>query len=136
MQDEEMNQKNNIVSGNGGILLVDDEKIILEVASDMLKVLGYNVYPAENSDQAISLYRENQDKIDIVILDMILHGASGSGVLQSLKELNPDIRVILSSGYSLQGEVQKVMEMGCIGFIQKPYNFEELSGILHKVMNS
>ncbi|MBN1625048.1 MAG: PAS domain S-box protein [Deltaproteobacteria bacterium] len=122
--------------GSGSILLVDDELMILETASDMLTMLGYSVYRAASGQEAISVYRENQGKIDLVILDMILPGTTGAQVLNILKDINPDIKVILSSGYGLQGEIQKLMGIGCCGFIQKPYDFTDLSTIVHQVINS
>jgi len=120
--------------GSGTILLIDDEPIIMNIVSEMLKVLGYFVYNATDEQEAVSVYSEKKDVIDLVILDMILRGTSGAQVLKKLREINPAVRVILSSGYSLQGEVEKVMEMGCLGFIQKPYNFNEISAIIHKVL--
>jgi len=123
-----------LFTGKGGILIIDDEPALLGLASEVLIMLGYKVYKAEAGQEAVSIYNDNQDSIDLVILDMILRGASGASVLKMLKDVNPDVRVILSSGYGLQGEVQKVMQMGCMGFIQKPYSFAELSSIVHKVM--
>lgn len=134
--DEEVPSRDeSLFKGSGGILVVDDEPSILEIASEILKVLGYTMYQAENAKDAISIYREKKDIIDLVILDMILKGTSGSQVLGMLTEINPDVKVILSSGYSLQGEVKKVMDMGCVGFLQKPYNFAELSRIVHQALN-
>jgi len=131
--DEAQQPDRQLFLGSGTILIVDDEVSILEVASELLKMLGYTVYKAESAQEAISIYSEKKD-IDLVILDMILRGTSGLEVLEALKTINPDVKVILSSGYSLQGEVQKVMEMGCIGFIQKPYNFISLSREVNRAM--
>ena len=119
-------------SGSGGVLLVDDEPMILNTASHMLAKLGYTVFQAASGKEALALYREKQSAIDLVILDMIMPGITGSQMLKLLKEMNPEVRIILSSGYSLQGDVQALMEMGCRGFIQKPYNFVELSNIVHQ----
>jgi len=125
-----------VLSGNGGILLVDDESLILDTASDLLKRLGYTVYKAATGQEAVSIYCENQNRIDLVILDMILPGMSGSHVFGILRDINPDVKVILSSGYGLQGEVRNVMEMGCQGFIQKPYSVSDLSNIVHHILFS
>jgi two-component system cell cycle sensor histidine kinase/response regulator CckA len=123
-----------MISGRGGILLIDDENMIRDVASEMLQLLGYTVYQAAGGKEAIDIYRADKDKIDLVILDMILPGMNGAQVLEKLKQIAPDVKVILSSGYSMQGEVQKVMESGCFGFIQKPYLFTELSRIIKQVL--
>jgi PAS domain S-box-containing protein len=125
----------NLIPGTGGILLVDDESLILNATSEILQLLGYTVYQAESGQEAVDVYREKQGAIDVVILDMILPGMSGSEVLKILKEMNPDVRVILSSGYSLRGEVQKVMESGCRDFIQKPYVLAELTQMLHRLLS-
>jgi len=125
-----------LISGSGTILLVDDEPMILGVASEMLKMLGYTVYLAGNGQEAVSIYLQKNHVIDLVILDMILPGISGAQVLKMIQEVNPNVRVILSSGYSMQGEVQKVMESGCQGFIQKPYKFDDLSNIVHQTMHA
>jgi len=123
-----------MVSGGGGILLIDDENIIRDVAGEMLQLLGYTVYQAAGGKEAIDVYLTNKDKIDLVILDMILPGMNGAQVLEELKQITPDVKVILSSGYSMQGEVQKVMESGCLGFIQKPYLITELSRTVQQVL--
>ena len=125
-----------LISGSGSILLVDDESMILGVASEMLQILGYTVYPAGSGQEAVSIYAQKNHAIDLVILDMILPGISGAHVLKMIQEINPHVRVILSSGYSMQGEVQKIMESGCLGFIQKPYNFADLSTIVHQTIHS
>ena len=129
-------KKKELLSGKGGILVVDDEPAILELSGELLTQLGYTVFLAKTGHQAVSIYREHRDAIDLVLLDMILTGMSGAHVLSMLKEENPHIRVILSSGYGLQGEVQKVMEMGCLGFIQKPFHFSELSNMVHSILGS
>jgi two-component system cell cycle sensor histidine kinase/response regulator CckA len=131
---EDQTPRKDLLSGNGNILLVDDESTILDPMSKLLKKLGYTVYPTTSGQEALSAYREKQGSIDLVILDMIMPGMSGSQVLTALKDINPDVKVVLSSGYSMKGEVRKVMEMGCCGFIQKPYNFEELSNIVHQAL--
>jgi len=134
VEKEEQTPEKTVLSGSGGILLVDDESMILDTASELLKMLGYTVYQAASGQEAVSTYRENQDRIELVILDMILPGMSGSQVLKALKDIKPDVKVILSSGYGLQGEVRNVMKMGCQGFIQKPYDFTDLSNIVHHVL--
>ncbi|MGD9159352.1 MAG: ATP-binding protein, partial [Desulfobacteraceae bacterium] len=88
-----------IKHGNGGILIVDDDVTILETLSYILNNLGYTPYKAASGHEAISIYHEDQEKIDLIILDLILPGMNGFYVLKSLKSINPDVKVILSSGY-------------------------------------
>jgi len=97
-------------TGSGSILLVDDEPMILDTASSLLNMLGYTVFQAANGQEAIDTYREMHDRIDLVILDLIMPGMSGSQTVENLKTIDPEVKIILSSGYSLQGEVKKVME--------------------------
>jgi len=123
------------ISGKGVILIIDDEPLILDSTKDLLEMLGYTVYCAASGQEGTAFYMEKKDRIDLVVLDMILPGMSGSQVLKMLKANNPGVKVILSSGYSLQGEVQKVMDDGCIGFIQKPFNLTELSTIIHQALH-
>jgi len=131
---EHHNGFNDLVSGSGVILLVDDEPLILDSASAMLEMLGYTVYPAPTGQEALSIYMEKQNLIDLVILDMILPGMNGAQILKMLKDINPGVRVILSSGCSMRGDARNVMDMGCAGFIQKPYSFADLSVLVEKTI--
>jgi two-component system, cell cycle sensor histidine kinase and response regulator CckA len=132
--EEDQASAKDLRTGSGSILLIDDEPMILGSTSEMLKSLGYTVYPAANGQEAVAVYMDKKDRIDLVILDMILPGMSGAQVLKMLKDTNPGVKVILASGYSMQGEVQKVMDSGCQGFIQKPYRLAELSRLVHEVI--
>jgi PAS domain S-box-containing protein len=125
-----------LIRGNGCILMVDDEPMILHSAAEVLTMLGYKVYQAASGQEAVAIYLQKKDCIDLVILDMILPGMNGSQVLKMLKEANPDVKVILTSGYGIDGEVRKVMDSGCRIFIQKPYRFPEFSSIVHQVLHS
>ena len=133
-KEEDQVSDRGLLSGSGGLLLIDDEPMILSTTSEMLRILGYTVYQAASGQEAVSIYLEKKDKIDLVILDMILPGMTGSQVLKMLQDINPDVKIILSSGYIMHGEVQKVMEAGCCGFIQKPYRYSELSSIVHRIL--
>ena len=124
-----------IKKGSGTILLIDDEQVILDVGKDMLKVLGYNVLTANGGNEGLEIFKKYQDKIDMVILDMIMPGTTGSDVYDNLKEINPDIKVLLSSGYSLNGKANKILERGCNGFIQKPFNMEQFSQKISEILS-
>jgi CheY-like chemotaxis protein len=100
------------------------------VAGRILQQLGYQVLSAESGLRALEIYRRERDRIDLVVLDMLMPGMGGAETFQKLKELDPGVRVLLSSGYSLDGETQQVMASGARGFIQKPYRLALLS---HKV---
>ncbi len=116
-----------IQKGSGTILLIDDEETVLDVGSQMLERLNYQVLKAECGQQAIETYAARQREIDLVILDMIMPDIGGGEVYDRLKEINPAVRVLLSSGYSIDSEAKEIMKRGCNGFIQKPFNMLELS---------
>ncbi len=123
-----------LVKGTGTALLVDDEEVILEVGRELLEALGYRVLLAQDGKEAIKVYEENQDKIDIVVLDVVMPGMGGGEAYDSMKDINPDIKVLLSSGFSIDGEASKILERGCNGFIQKPFTMKELSGEIGKIL--
>lgn len=123
-----------LVKGTGTALLVDDEEVILEVGRELLEALGYRVLLAQDGKEAIKVYGENQDKIDIVVLDVVMPGMGGGEAYDSMKDINPDIKVLLSSGFSIDGEASKILERGCNGFIQKPFTMKELSGEIGKIL--
>ncbi len=116
--------------GCGRILLVDDQEPVREVAKDMLEAIGYEVVTAADGMEGVSLYRDLWRTIDLVILDMIMPNMSGGDCFRRLREINPEARVVLSSGYSLDGSIQDVMNEGILAFIQKPYRLEELSRVV------
>ena len=113
--------------GSGTILLVDDETLVLEVGANMLSALGYTVIAAEGGRKAVKTFAEQRDRIDLVILDMIMPDISGGTAFDRIREIDPDVAVLLSSGYSIDGKASEIMERGCNGFIQKPYSIERLS---------
>lgn len=116
-----------IIEGSGTILLIDDEEIVLDVGLQLLKTLGYNVLEAKGGAEAIEIFRKNKDKIDMVILDMIMPDRGGGETFYRMKEINPNVKVLLSSGYSIEGQASEILERGCDGFIQKPFNIMRLS---------
>ena len=117
------------------ILFVDDEDMISEFAKTILRELGYKVLLARNGKEAIEVYRNNKDQIDVVILDMIMPEMGGDKAYDIMKEVNPDIKVLLSSGYSVEGDAAKILERGCDGFIQKPFNMKQLSKSIREILD-
>lgn len=123
-----------ILRGQETILLVDDEETIIDVMKEMMEILGYQVMIADNGWDALKIYEENKEDIDLVILDMIMPNISGGETFNGLKEINPQIKVILSSGYSLNSEAAGIMARGCKGFLQKPVNIAMLSQKIRNVL--
>lgn len=118
------------------ILIVDDQEMILTVAKDMLKALGYQVLTAQGGKEALAIYGEKSDAIDMIILDMIMPAMGGGETFDRLRSVNPHVKVILSSGYSINGQASEIMQRGCNGFIQKPFNIQELSQKIREVLDS
>jgi len=126
---------NEVLKGTETVLLVDDQEAVIAVGNAILHTLGYTVIMAKNGKEAIAIFEGNKEKIDLVILDMIMPGMSGAETFDAIKGINPGIKVILSSGYSLEGQAAKILERGCNGFIQKPFNVSDLSRKIREVLD-
>lgn len=127
--------QNDLIKGSGCILIVDDEEIILDVGTQILAKLGYKVLFARNGKEAIELYKTDMEEINLVILDMIMPDMSGSDTYDKIKDVNPQVKVLLSSGYSIDGEASMILKRGCQGFIQKPFDIKKLSMKLKEVLS-
>jgi two-component system cell cycle sensor histidine kinase/response regulator CckA len=117
------------------LLLVDDEAMVLEVSQELLEMLGYTVIPARGGQEAIELYRAHRDEIDMVIIDLIMPDMGGGETYDQLREINPRVKVLLSSGYSIDGQASEILKRGCDGFIQKPFKARELSQMIRDILN-
>ncbi len=115
-----------ITRGTGTVLIVDDEEMILNVGGALVMRLGYEAITAQGGKKALEFIKSGE-KIDLILLDLIMPGLDGGKTFDLIREQLPDVPVILSSGYSLDGEAEKVMKKGCSDFIQKPFGMAELS---------
>lgn len=123
------------IKGCGMILLIDDEKIIRDTAIEILERLGYEVIAASSASEGISIYRENHDKIKMILLDMIMPEMNGRECFDQLKKINPGVKVVLASGFSQAADFEQMQKNGLCGFIQKPYSLIDLSKLLYKTLN-
>lgn len=123
-----------VMTSNRTVLLVDDEEVVLDVAVQMLQRYGYAVLPAASGQEALQIFHDNKDKIDLIILDMVMPDMGGGAVYDRLRQSNSEVKVLLSSGYSLSGEAAQIMKSGCNGFIQKPYHIKELTAQIDKLL--
>ncbi|MFO8062895.1 MAG: PAS domain S-box protein, partial [bacterium] len=128
-------EKHELIKGEGNILFVDDEDIIRKSSAVLLNKLGYKTFIAADGLEAVDIFREKAGSIDLVILDMIMPGIGGRETFYKLKEIDPNIRVIISSGFSEDTVLADIMESGADEFIQKPFNIEKLSMIIKRVMD-
>jgi PAS domain S-box-containing protein len=132
---EEVPETGGIMKGRETILVVDDEPEVLTVNKEILKTLGYTVHGAKGGAEAVALYREMKGSISLVIVDMIMPGLSGSETFDRIRELNPSAKIILSSGYSLDGKAREIMNKGCDGFIQKPFDIAQISRKVRELLD-
>ncbi|MCK5193317.1 MAG: response regulator, partial [Desulfobulbaceae bacterium] len=132
---KEKKSQEEVLKGAETTLLVDDEDMIVDVGCGIIEKLGYNVLTAKSGKEAIEIYKKNHDRIDMVLLDMIMPEMGGGESYDKLKEINPGIKVLLSSGYSIDGEATKILERGCNGFIQKPFYMTDLSKKIREIID-
>ncbi len=125
-----------MVNGTEAVLLVDDEEIVVGVGKQMLQKLGYTVLIARNGQEAVDVFKKNPNDVGLVLLDMIMPGMEAGETYDQLKALNPAIKVLLSSGYFLDQNASAIIERGCNGFIQKPFNMKILQEKIDEIMNS
>jgi CheY-like chemotaxis protein len=123
------------VEGTETVLLVDDEDTMLDVGVEILETIGYKALVARNGQEALKIYTGNSEKIDVAVVDLIMPEMGGGELFDKLRAYDPEARVLLSSGYSLEGEAANIMERGCNGFIQKPFGIKDLSQKLRKILD-
>lgn len=122
-----------IEKGTGTVLVVDDEEVVVDVGASILEKIGYDVLVARSGEEALRIYGEKEALIDMVILDMIMPGMGGGETFDLLKQIDPSVKVLLSSGYSINAQVAEILGRGCRGFIQKPFTLASLSRKLREV---
>ncbi len=119
-----------IKGGNETILLIDDEEPIRAICRDILARFGYTVFMASDGETALEIYSEKKKEINLVILDIIMPGMGGRKCLEELLKINPELRIIIASGYSINGPAKEALKAGAKGFISKPY---DMKGMLQTV---
>ena len=124
-----------VPGGTETILVVDDEEMILSAARAMLEKTGYRVLTVEGGRKAVSIYEADQADIDLVVLDMVMPDMSGGDTYDWLKKINPAIKVLLSSGYSINGQAEEILDRGCNGFIQKPFTMKDFSVKVREILD-
>ncbi len=122
--------------GTETILLVDDEEMVADIGKDMLEKLGYTVLVATGGTEAIKLFKNHRERVALVILDMIMPDMSGAETFSRLRAIKPNAKILLSSGYSLNGRASAIMKQGCNGFIQKPFNLKKISHRIREILDT
>jgi signal transduction histidine kinase len=116
------------------VLLVEDEPVVLEVCSDILQELGYRVLTATNGQQALEVCAAHKDEIVLALIDMVMPVMGGLQLFQALRELHPDVKAVITTGYALAEEGQKLLAQGISAWIQKPLNPAQLAQIIRQVL--
>lgn len=124
------------VGGNEVIMVVDDEESIREFTKELLESYGYQVILAEDGQHSIELFRKHKDEVSLVILDLSMPRMGGNEAFQHLRKLKPDIKALLSTGFSQNAKVQEITRTGIAGFIQKPYRGKDLLRMIRRTLDS
>ena len=138
-----------VLKGKETILLIDDEDIIISIGSQLLKMMDYNVITAENGKEGIEIFKKRWESYgkkkpadprhpvpDLVILDMIMPDMNGKEVYEKLKQIKPDVKVLLSSGYGRISAVDDILKKGGNGFVEKPFRIKDLSKAIRKIIDN
>jgi len=123
------------LKGKETLLLVDDEEDVLKVAKLMLERLGYRVLSARSAEEAVALFAAEKDAVQLAILDMVMPDMGGGRLYEKLKDMNPGIKALLSSGYGIDGQAMEILNKGCNGFIQKPFGLADLSRKVREIID-
>ncbi|BBO70013.1 histidine kinase [Desulfosarcina alkanivorans] len=123
-------------AGTETILLVDDEEMVRNVGGQMLRKLGYTVFTVPSGEAAVAMVAQKEPVFDLVILDMIMPGMNGGEAYDRLKQLDAGLKVLLSSGYSIDGQAADILSRGCNGFIQKPFGMNTLSAAAREILDA
>ena len=127
---------NNLPGGNETILIVDDHETIWDVLIEALQKLGYSVLLAENGLDAVEIYEENPDQIDLVLLDMIMPKAGGHQTFYKIRAIDPEAKILLSSGFVSEAEVHDLLQQGACGFLPKPHRLPAVARAIRDVLDN
>jgi PAS domain S-box-containing protein len=125
-----------LVRGSGLILVVDDEEAVRGVAGEYLKHLGYDVITAADGREAIEIYKERGREISLVVMDLVMPRLGGRECFRVLRQIDPRVKTILSTGYGFNVLAQEMLDEGMLGFVQKPYDMNRLSEVVAKALAS
>ncbi|MFA6447896.1 MAG: response regulator, partial [bacterium] len=133
---EDESADEDIARGTETVLIVDDEAALIEVAVKILVRAGYTALTADGGAAAIRLFEDNKDKIDLVVLDMVMPEIGAKEVLKAIRKIRADVKVVLSSGHSIDGQAGELLADGIRGFVQKPYTMVEMCKAVREALDS
>ena len=121
--------------GTETILLVDDEELIRDLGKRILSKVGYTILTASNGEEALDLYRSNKGNISLVMLDLIMPGMGGKPCLEELLKIDPDVKILVASGYSADGPTKDALSIGAKGFVVKPFDVRQVLEMVRKTID-
>ena len=130
-----MTEPDALPRGTETLLIVDDQETVWDFLIEALQNLGYSVLLAENGEDAVSIYRDNPSQIDLVLLDMVMPRLGGHGTFYQIRAIDPDAKILLSSGFVQEGAVQDLLDNGAAGFIAKPHRLPKLTKAIRDVLD-
>ena len=132
----EENRRLQIQGGTETILIVDDQETVWDFLIEALQKLGYSVLLAENGLDAVEIYENNPGQIDLVLLDMIMPKQGGHSTFHKLKEIDPNVSVLLSSGFVSMEDVDDLLNSGAAGFLPKPHRIREMAAKIRSILDA
>jgi CheY-like chemotaxis protein len=133
---DEFQAEISVREGKETILVVDDEPEIRELTEEALQSWGYTVLAAESGESALEVFSRRKSDIDLVILDLNMPGMGGIKCMEELLQTSPDIRVLIASGYSTDGQAKESVKKGASGYIAKPYRIKELMAEIRNILDA
>lgn len=135
MQLSNLNSNISKVFNDKTVLIIDDEELVIEICETMLLRLGHRVVKANSGFEALNIFEDHKNQIDLVILDMYMPEMNGQQLLGELRQIDHHVKVLLSSGGLTDLEEKEIINRGFNGFIRKPYNMNSLSEKMAKILN-
>jgi CheY-like chemotaxis protein len=122
------------LKGQGAVLVIDDDAMVLQTSTQLLKALGYTVYSAVSGEDALDRHADKLDGMDLAIIDMVMPGMDGAECHARIRAINPDIKTILCSGYGIDSRIQAVLAQGCNAFLPKPFSIRQVAALMQYLM--
>ena len=114
---------------------MDDEELIRDLGKRILSKVGYTILTASNGEEALDLYRSNKGNISLVMLDLIMPGMGGKPCLEELLKIDPDVKILVASGYSADGPTKDALSIGAKGFVVKPFDVRQVLEMVCKTID-
>jgi DNA-binding NtrC family response regulator len=121
--------------GNETLLLVDDEEYIRELGVELFSDVGYKVLTATDGESGLELYQKEQARIDLVILDLVIPGMGGKKCYEEILKINPKAKILIVSGYSVNGPGKEALEAGARGFVGKPFDVVHMLDVVRDILD-